>query len=214
MFSLAKGWGYQVFYNEKQINSYLSCLIPVPPVFGGPQRSTNLSACKYSALNWEICGWWSHNCSLRLVFEKYELSRSHPLLGRDHLRPLADQLLDDIELPSEQRVLLHVHLVDVHLEQVKVEACGRVEKCTCLLIFFTWHCVYQTRKAGANLHFPERKNLILFDWVLIWFIEYIERLWQEERANWFPLWRDRVRNRLLVSIVVTELLHMMRRKLD
>ena len=65
------------------------------------------------------------------MFEKYELSRSHPLLGRDHLRPLADQLLDDIELPAEQRVLLHVHLVDVHLEQVKVEACGRVEKCTC-----------------------------------------------------------------------------------
>ena len=64
------------------------------------------------------------------MFEKYELSRSHPLLGRDHLRPLADQLLDDIELPSEQGVLLHLHLVDVHLEQVKVEACGRVEKCT------------------------------------------------------------------------------------
>ena len=48
---------------------------------------------------------------------------AHPLLGCHHLRPLIDQLFHNIKLPPEQRVLLHVHLVGVHLQQVEVKAC-------------------------------------------------------------------------------------------
>ena len=37
--------------------SNLSCLMPVPPVLGGPQRSTNLSACKRSRDQETIKSW-------------------------------------------------------------------------------------------------------------------------------------------------------------
>ena len=54
-----------------------------------------------------------------------KVNPTDPLLGRHHLRPLTDQLFHDVKLPSEERVLLHVHLVNVHLEQVEVEACQK-----------------------------------------------------------------------------------------
>ena len=60
------------------------------------------------------------------VFPKEKkMKPTDPLLGRHHLRPLTDQLFDDIKLPPEERVLLHVHLVNVHLQQVEVEPCSQ-----------------------------------------------------------------------------------------
>ena len=42
-------------------------------------------------------------------------------LGRLTVGQLGNQLLDDLELATEERVLGHVHLVAVHLEQVEVD---------------------------------------------------------------------------------------------
>ena len=50
---------------------------------------------------------------------------THPFLGGHHFRPLTDQLFHNVKLPSEERVLLHVHLVDVHLQKVQVKACQK-----------------------------------------------------------------------------------------
>ena len=40
-------WEFSIWnWKVRGLPTYLSCLMPVPPVLGGPQRSTNLSACK------------------------------------------------------------------------------------------------------------------------------------------------------------------------